>query len=219
MSTERKNPKANLRTYYTILLETGLIFVLLLFIVAVKVEWQSTGKNMDLTSEQEVAKIEDIIQTKQEEMPAPPPRPQAPVEVPNDEIIEDEILNINAEIDMGASLELPPPPGDDEESDEEKIFMAVEHDPELIGGQDAIYDAIEYPRKARLSNIEGTVYLQFVVNKQGEVVDPVVVRGIGGGCDEEALRVIKQMKFKPGRQRGNPVSVRMGLPIVFKLTK
>lgn len=217
MSTGRKNPTSNLRNYYTVILECGLIIVLLLSILAVKIQWKASTSEVNLTDEQEVAQIEDIIQTEQQKQPAPPPKPQIPVEVPNDEIIEDEIININAELDQGDYLELPPPPEEDEE-EEEKIFLAVENEPELIGGQQAIYDEIDYPKRARNANIEGTVFLQFVVNPQGRVEDVQVVRGIGGGCDQEAVRVMKLMRFKPGRQRGKPVSVRVGQRIIFKIT-
>ncbi|WP_249067047.1 energy transducer TonB [Halalkalibaculum roseum] len=70
---------------------------------------------------------------------------------------------------------------------------------------------------ARKAGIEGQVYVQFVVNKEGNVEDPRVTRGIGGGADDEALRCVKQSKFKPGRQRGQPVRVQYSLPVIFKL--
>ncbi|MCP4460018.1 MAG: energy transducer TonB, partial [Cytophagales bacterium] len=65
---------------------------------------------------------------------------------------------------------------------------------------------------------EGRVYLQFVVDRDGSITDIKAVKGIGAGCDEEAVRVMKTVpKFKPGKQRGRPVRVRMSIPIVFKL--
>ena len=70
---------------------------------------------------------------------------------------------------------------------------------------------------ARKAGIEGTVNIQFIVNENGEVEDPRVIRGIGGGCDEEALRVIKNAQFEPGRQRGKPVRVQYSVPIRFQL--
>lgn len=69
------------------------------------------------------------------------------------------------------------------------------------------------------ANIEGRVIVQFVINKEGDVTQPVVLRGIGGGCDEEALRVIKLAKFRPGMQRGKPVPVKYTIPILFKMTQ
>jgi len=89
--------------------------------------------------------------------------------------------------------------------------------PELKGGLGALQKQINYPDMARKAGIEGRVIIQFIVNEQGEVEDPRVIRGIGGGCDKEALRVVKQAKFEPGRQRGNPVRVQYSLPITFKL--
>ena len=77
---------------------------------------------------------------------------------------------------------------------------------------------IKYPEVARTSGITGTVYVQFVVEKDGSISDVKVVRGIGGGCDEEAVRVVKSMpRWKPGKQRGQPVRVYFTLPIEFKL--
>jgi protein TonB len=67
-------------------------------------------------------------------------------------------------------------------------------------------------------NVEGKVFVQFVIDKDGSPSDITVLKGIGSGCDEEAVRVIKNMpKWTPGKQRGRPVKVRMSLPIVFKL--
>ena len=89
--------------------------------------------------------------------------------------------------------------------------------PELIGGLGSLQKEIEYPERALRANIEGRVYVRFIVNEKGEVENPEVVRGIGGGCDEEALRVVKMAKFKPGLQRGIPVRVQYNLPIIFRI--
>ncbi len=77
---------------------------------------------------------------------------------------------------------------------------------------------MKYPSQARRMGIEGRVYLQFVVDRDGSITDIQAVKGIGAGCDEEAVRVMKTVpKFKPGKQRGVPVRVRMVMPISFKL--
>ena len=70
---------------------------------------------------------------------------------------------------------------------------------------------------ARKAGIEGRVIVQFIVNEEGKVENPRVIRGIGGGCDEEALRAASNALFKPGRQRGEPVRVQYSLPVIFKL--
>lgn len=75
-----------------------------------------------------------------------------------------------------------------------------------------------YPEIAKESNIQGRVTVKFVVNEEGNVSDIIVVKGIGGGCDEEAVRVVKKMpKWKPGKQNGRPVKVYFSLPITFRL--
>ena len=77
---------------------------------------------------------------------------------------------------------------------------------------------IKYPEQAKKENIQGKVYMRFVVERDGSIVDAEILRGIGGGCDEEALRVVNAMpKWEPGKQQGTPVRVQYNLPIVFKL--
>ena len=213
--TERKKPSADLRKYYTVLLELGLLTALVIFLVAVKVELRSEAPEEIVLAEQEIVEMEEIIQTRQVETPPPPPRPPVPVEVPNDEIIEDIDINIDADLALDGPLNLPPPPPPVEE--EEDFFTVVENMPELIGGLAGLQRNITYPEMARKAGIEGRVFLQFIVNERGEVENPRVIRGIGGGCDEEALRAIKKAKFKPGLQRGRPVRVQYNLPVVFKL--
>jgi len=214
MGSDRKKPQADLRNYYTIFLQLGMVVVLLIFITAMKVQFVAEQQDVDLTQEQEVVEMEEVTQTKQEEKPPPPPRPQVPVEVPNDEIIEDQDINIDAEINMDEPLPEPEEPAEEEEED---FFVAVENMPELKGGLGELQKQINYPDMARKAGIEGRVIIQFIVNEKGEVEDPRVIRGIGGGCDKEALRVVKQAQFEPGRQRGNPVRVQYSLPITFRL--
>ncbi|MFN1835177.1 TonB family protein [Balneola sp. MJW-20] len=103
-------------------------------------------------------------------------------------------------------------------SGEEDFFVVVEEMPKLIGGIKSISSKIQYPESARRAGIEGRVIVQFIVNKNGDVEDAEVVRGIGGGADEEALRVIRDAKFEPGVQRGRPVRVQFSMPVVFKLS-
>lgn len=213
---DRKKPDADLRKYYTVFLQLGLIVALAIFIVAVKVDLTSESPDEYTLDEQEVVEMEEVIQTEQIETPPPPPRPPVPVEVPNDEIIEDVNIDINAEFDLDDRLDMPPPPQEEEEP-EEDFFVVVEEMPELIGGLASIQNEIEYPEMARRAGIEGRVYVQFIVNERGEVENPRVIRGIGGGADEEALRAVSNAKFRPGMQRGRPVRVQYSLPVVFRL--
>lgn len=216
---ERKKPEANLRKYYTVFLQVGMLASLLLFIAAVNMELRPAEEEEYEAEEQELIEMEEIIQTEHQETPPPPPRPPVPQEVPNDEIIEDSDFDIDAEMSMDGPMDLPPPPEEEEEEEpEEDFFTVVEQMPELIGGLQELQSKIEYPEAARRAGIEGRVYVQFIVNEQGQVEDPQVVRGIGGGADEEALRAVREAEFRPGMQRGRPVRVQYSLPIVFRLS-
>jgi protein TonB len=216
----RKTDKADLRKRYPLYIEVGLVLALLLLVVAVNVEWRSEDDFNIPDQEQEVVEMEQIEQTQQVEKPPPPPEPQVPVEVPNDEVLDDASIDLNAELDMDAAPSSPPPPPEPEEEEEEEepeVFVAVENMPELKGGIQALREKVEYPEMARKAGVEGQVIVQFIVDEEGNVTDPQVLRGIGAGCDEEALRVVKEAQFEPGRQRGKPVRVKMSLPIRFSL--
>lgn len=97
--------------------------------------------------------------------------------------------------------------------------MAVEERPELIGGRAALQDAIEYPEIAKKAGVEGRVIVQFVVDQDGNVQDPRVIREIHQLIDKAAIEAVKKQKFKPGKQRGKPVKVQMALPVIFTLKK
>lgn len=221
-----KKPEHDLRKYYHILLEMGVILSMLIFIFAFKIRIPESRHEFKMVQKQEVIKMEQVIQTEQQNLPAAPPRPQVPVEVPNDEVFTEQEFNIDAELNLDEPLQLPAPPkqepkdeNKEQEESEDEIFVVVEQQPELIGGIDQLQSKIKYPELARKVGIEGRVYVQFIVDKDGSVQSPEIIRGIGGGCDEEALRVIQQAKFQPGLQRGRPVKVKMTIPIVFRLKK
>ena len=180
----------DLKSTYFLRLELGFILSLLISITAFKVNVNLPEETDDIyVQTQEEVYLDEIVRTKQIEQAPPPPRPLVPVEVPNDEVLEDE----------------------------EEIFVVVEQMPELIGGLSGLQKQIVYPQMAILAQIEGRVIVQFVIDKTGSVGTVEVVRGIGGGCDEEAVRVIRTAKFKPGLQRGKPVSVKYSIPVVFNL--
>ncbi len=103
-----------------------------------------------------------------------------------------------------------------------EIFTVVEEQPSYPGGEDArmrfLQENIKYPEEAKELNIDGRVFVTFVVETDGSITDVKIVRGIGAGCDEEAIRVVKSMpRWVPGKQRGTPVRVQFNLPIRFKL--
>ena len=107
-------------------------------------------------------------------------------------------------------------------SKEDTVYQIVEQMPQYTGGEKAmrkyVAENIKYPQEAKDKNISGRVFVGFVIEKDGSVSNVKVVRGIGGGCDEEAARVIKGMpKWKPGKQDGKPVRVNYMMPVFFKL--
>lgn len=89
--------------------------------------------------------------------------------------------------------------------------------PEPVGGIAAIAKKITYPEMARKSGVEGKVYVLVMVNERGGVDDVKVIRGIGAGCDEAAVKAVKECKFSAGKNKGAAVKVKLSLPISFKL--
>jgi len=89
--------------------------------------------------------------------------------------------------------------------------------PEPIGGLGVIYKHITYPTIAKEAGISGKVYLLIYINENGGVDDVKILKGIGGGCDEAAVQGIKQIKFTPGKNNGQPVKVKLSLPITFTI--
>jgi protein TonB len=108
------------------------------------------------------------------------------------------------------------------EPEEEEIFMVVEESPEFPGGVQALLEYlrknIKYPQICKDNNIQGRVLISFVVNKDGAIVDPEVIKSVHPSLDKEALRVISGMpNWKPGAQRGKPVRVKYTVPVNFRL--
>lgn len=211
----RKTKEADLKQQYQLNLMGGWVMSLSIMIILFRINLYSAPPTPPPIEQQEIIQMEEIIQTKQIETPPPPPRPPVPVEVPNDEILEDDIVELDLEFDLGDELALPPPPPPKEE--EEQFFIVVENMPQLIGGLGKLQSQVTYPEMARRAGIEGRVTIQFIVNERGQVENPRVIRGIGGGCDEEALKAVSKARFTPGLQRGRPVKVQYSLPIVFRL--
>ena len=223
---EKKSPKANLENKKVMFTQIGLIISLLIAWMAF--EHKSYDKreiDPSLLRQTEVVEEEMVEITKQEE-----PKPQ-PVEVPKQttqlEIVEDDVevedIEINAEVDQAEVIEeYVPVEVQEEEVVEQEIFQIVEEMPAYPGGDQKLMEfiakGIKYPQIARETGIQGRVFVGFVVEPDGSVSNVKVLRGIGGGCDEEAMRVVKSMpKWKPGKQRGKAVRVSYMLPVNFKL--
>jgi periplasmic protein TonB len=222
----KKSPKADLESKRMLFVQFGLVIALTVVFFAF--EYKSYEKReLDLGVREAVDIIEEIIPVTEQKVKPPPPPPPKQVTVINivdDEVeIEDEI-EIDAEADETTEIEeyVPIAMDEEEEFEEEQIFAVVEAMPEYPGGEIArmryLADNIKYPTMARESGIQGRVYVTFVVERDGSVTDVRVLRGIGGGCDEEAIRVVSNMpKWVPGRQRNKPVRVQFNLPVRFTL--
>ena len=231
MMEARKDPRYELAQYRSLFFNIGLVISMLTVIAAFEWRFYDDQDLMNVgTTSVEFDETFDVPFTEQ----PPPPPPSALnsvkiISIDNIEEIEEEI-NINLDIEMTEDLAIEQvieqviesDIGEIEEEDTEEIFVIVEESPVPIGGMRAFYqyvnDNVKYPVQALAMNIEGKVFIQFVVGKDGYLTDITVIRGIGGGCDEEAIRIVKGAPgWKPGKQRGKPVKVKMVLPITFKI--
>jgi len=224
---QKKTPKADLENKRFIFTEIGLVIGLALMLVAF--EWKSYEKTtVEVTSRQVENVSEDIIPITEQKVKPPPPAPVKQVvkiNIVEDNVTVDDDINIDAEADQNTEVQeyVAPVKTEEEESAEEaQIFMVVESMPEYPGGEAALYaylaENIKYPQMAKESGIQGRVFVTFVVERDGRVTDVRVLRGIGGGCDEEAIRVVEGMpKWSPGKQRGKAVRVQYNLPVKFTL--
>ena len=230
----RKSKKADLRSTYGLFVEISLVAALLLLILAFRTNIQSENGMNFRPPPQEVIPLEEMPPTRHIRKPPPPPRPPVPVVVQDDEIIDDDDLDYDASIDIeeAANLfEIAPPELDEPEKEKlkTKFFIVVEVMPCLLPDRGVcepgdnmpglidLAKKTRYPEIARKAGVEGRVTIQFIIDENGHVTESAVVRGIGAGCDEEALRVVREARFKPGKQRGKTVKVKMSLPITFKL--
>lgn len=222
----KKSPNASLEDKKLTYVLIGLVLVLSICYVAFEWTEREVTKyevtDTDFFFEEEI----DIQQTTQETPPPPPPPAVQEVEVLNvvEDDVETETIEINTEDDKDVEVVIAPPvEAPVEEEEEEVIFMVVETMPEFPGGQQALFkylgENVKYPVIAQENGIQGRVICQFVVNKDGSIVDVVVVRSSGEpSLDKEALRVINSMpKWKPGKQRGKPVRVKYTVPVNFRL--
>ena len=105
-----------------------------------------------------------------------------------------------------------------QQKDDKGIYLSAEKMPAIKGGMAAIGKKVQYPRIAREMGIQGVVYVGFIVDPEGKVIEPTILKSVAKPLDEEALRVItKEVKFTPGYFQGKAVPVRMVLPIRFRI--
>ena len=213
----KKSPKADLEGKKTIFLEIG--FVIALGILLSAFNWKTNTKVEEgfvITQEEQV----------EEEIIPPAPKLTDLIEIVEDELSIDEELEIDdveADVENKSNYNFDYDGdswGEEESDGEADIFQVVEDMPQFPGGsvQKWIAKNVKYPMIAQENNIQGKVFVQFVIEKDGSVSDVKVARSVDPSLDKEAIRVVKAMpKWKPGKQRGKPVRVSYTVPINFQL--
>lgn len=223
----KKSPKADLEGKKTTWLLLGYVFILAVMFIAF--EWSERDKKVTTdTGISEVFFEEEIIPITEQEQKVTPPPPEAPKMeevleiVKNDAKVEESTIQASEETGKAVEVKYVAPVVIEEEPEEQQIFQVVEEMPEFPGGMGEclkfLGKNIKYPTISQENGVQGKVIVQFVVNKDGTIVDPVVVRSVDPYLDKEALRVIATMpKWKPGKQRGKAVRVKYTVPVTFKL--
>ena len=224
----KKAPKADLENKKSTWMLIGYVIVLAFMFVAF--EW--TKRDIKIDTSQAIADVifeEEIIPITEQPEQATPLPPEAPSIPETLTIVEDdadvEETTIASTEDVGQKVEIKyvPVAVEEEEPEEQTIFEIVEEAPEFINGGMAglmqyLSKNIKYPTIAQENGTQGRVVVQFVVNRDGSIVDAKVMRGVDPYLDKEALRVINSMpKWKPGKQRGKPVRCRYTVPVMFRL--
>ena len=223
----KKSPKASLEDKKMLFVMMGLVMVLSLLYIGF--EWTDkeitvyAATDTSLLAEEEI----EVVQTAQELPPPPPPPAPEIVEILN--VVEDNVevasVEINTEDDKNKVVAISAPVTSSapiEEEEDNVVFQVVEKMPSFPGGDSQLFkflnDNVKYPVIAQENGVQGRVICQFVVNRDGSIVDVEVVRSVDASLDKEAIRVIKSMpKWSPGQQRGKPVRVKYTLPVNFKL--
>ncbi|WKZ59206.1 MAG: TonB family protein [Cyclobacteriaceae bacterium] len=220
----KKSEKADLTNKSWLFFNIGLVITLLIVVSAFEYSGRDNTDAKDLAQNNNM--IEEIMEVPPTEQPPPPPpkiqQPQI-IEVPDEEEIEEEIkVEFDVEVTEDTKVEEIVIAPVEEKEDVDQIFLVVEETATPKGGMSAFYkyvgDKMKYPAQARRMGIEGKVFVEFVINRDGSITDVKAIKGIGAGCDEEAVRVVQSAPpWNPGKQRGKPVRQRYVVPITFKL--
>lgn len=224
----KKAPKANLESKKPTWLLVGYVIVLAFMFVAF--EW-----TRDVRIDTRGAIIENVFEqdmempiTNQPELAPPPPPPVTPINdiltiIDDESELEETILATTEETGEDVEIKHIPVTVDEVLPVEDEIFEVVEDKPEFSDGGAAglmryLSTNIKYPTIPQENGVQGKVTVQFVVNKDGSIVDVKVLRGVDPYLDKEAVRVISSMpRWKPGKQRGVPVRCKFTVPVTFKL--
>ncbi len=225
--TTKKSNKANLEKKRGLFFQIGLIIVLLIMVGVFEVGTKKTKKieQKDVVEVNMDVEMMPIAEKKQ----IKPPKPQKIQSLEINIRDDNEIIDNGKELDFGAFENIPEFIDyeiDIEEKEIEFVYdypiSIAEQMPEFYGGRVALLKYIsknvEYPIEAQENQIQGTVYLRFVVEKDGNIGEVELIRGVHELIDNEAIKVVKNMpNWKPGKQRGRNISIWFTMPIVFQL--
>ncbi len=223
----KKSPNANLEDKKLLYLLMGVVITLTFVFIALEWTEHEVTKYDTVDIEEAFEEELDIIQTSQD-VPPPPPPPPAPDVVEELNVVEDtketeSIEIVTEDIATDTIVIAPPIEAPVEEEEDNTVFMVVEQAPEFPGGMQKLMrflgENVKYPVIAQENGIQGRAICQFVVNRDGSIVDIQVVRSSGdASLDKEAIRLIKSMPpWKAGQQRGKAVRVKFTLPVNFRL--
>ena len=213
----KKSPKADLEGKKSTWLLIGYVFILALMFVAF--EW--TERDKQVTTDTGMAAV--VFEEQQQAPPPEVPKAEEIIEiVENDAKVEETVIQASDDTEKAVEVKYTPVVVEEEELEEQQIFQIVEEMPEFPGGMGECLKFLmknaKYPTISQENGVQGKVSVKFVIEKDGSIADPVVVRGVDPYLDKEALRVVKSMpKWKPGKQRGKPVRVSYTVPVIFKL--
>lgn len=220
----KKNPKVDLEKHKSAFTLVG--FAVILGLVLVAFNWKVQLGEDEGFGAREVEGEDEMVEITRQDIEKPKPEPQKQEKQQAPEIInitEDDEFESDFDFDLEAEEDMEFDIVEEEEEEEEsQVFVIVEKMPKFPGGQVAlrryIAENMNYPVVAQENDIQGTVYLRFVVLKNGTVGEVQVQRGVDPLLDDEAERVIKTLpKFEPGRQGGKRVNVWFSVPVRFKL--
>lgn len=219
----KKNKDYDVYRFRGLFLNIGFVVSLSLVIMAFEWKFYDDGELVSLgTVNDDFEEMLEIPPT--EQPPPPPPKIQQPelIEIPDEEIVEEIPIDLDIEITEESVVEEVIIETAPEEEEAEEIFTIVEEMPSFPGGVTAFHEYLRknlsYSPVARKLGVEGKVFVQFVVDKEGRISEVTAIRGIGAGLDEEAVRVVKNSPpWIPGKQRGNSVKTRVVIPINFAL--
>ncbi len=221
----KKSNKADLESKKILFFQLGLIFALMVVLFSFEIRRYERPTIELGMLELDLIEMEDIPITRPVEPPPPPPQTSHELTIVDDDVEIDEEFIVDIDADLLEEIPDYQPviyTEEEEDTPSDFIFQIVEDNPTFPGGDEALYEylrnSIRYPIRARESGIQGTVFVTFVVEPDGSITNVELLRGIGGSCDQEAIRVVQNMPlWEPGRQRGQPVRVQFNLPVRFIL--